>query len=312
MSKRAAIYARVSTATQAEKGYSLPTQVEACRRYAEQHSLEVVAVVYDDESGAKLERAGLSRVREMFQAGAAEALIVYQADRLNRDYVHSILLGRELKRAGVEIHYAKRGTKAGETPEEAFVDNIEAVVAEFERQRIKERTMRGRRAKAEAGKLVGNGAAPFGYEKTGERGALQLAIVEQDARTVRQIFEWYARGDGPSGPLGVRTIVAKLNELGVASPGDRCHRNKARPYGQWSFHAVYELLGNPTYSGTAYSFRQKIVDGKRIARPKDEWVGIAVPAIISQDLWDPRSSACSLGSSSRLGTPNTTTSWRAG
>ena len=40
---RAAVYTRVSTDEQG-KGYSLPTQLEACRKYAAEHGHQVVAL----------------------------------------------------------------------------------------------------------------------------------------------------------------------------------------------------------------------------------------------------------------------------
>ena len=51
MNKRAAIYARVSTDDQAERGYSLPSQVEACQKFADLHVFDVVAVYEDTISG---------------------------------------------------------------------------------------------------------------------------------------------------------------------------------------------------------------------------------------------------------------------
>ncbi len=53
MNKQAAIYARVSTADQAERGYSLPSQIEACQGFASQKGFNVAAVYQDDVSGAK-------------------------------------------------------------------------------------------------------------------------------------------------------------------------------------------------------------------------------------------------------------------
>ena len=41
--KRAVLYARVSTDDQADKGYSLPSQLDACRKYAERLGYLVVA-----------------------------------------------------------------------------------------------------------------------------------------------------------------------------------------------------------------------------------------------------------------------------
>jgi DNA invertase Pin-like site-specific DNA recombinase len=51
MKRPTVIYVRVSSANQAEKGYSLATQIEACQKYAEQNDLEVVVIESDDKSG---------------------------------------------------------------------------------------------------------------------------------------------------------------------------------------------------------------------------------------------------------------------
>ena len=64
MSKRAVIYARVSTDEQAEKGYSLPHQINECRRYAQNHGFAVAQEFIDDYSGATLERPGFSMLKE--------------------------------------------------------------------------------------------------------------------------------------------------------------------------------------------------------------------------------------------------------
>lgn len=49
---RTALYTRVSTDEQAEHGYSLQSQLEQCRRYAELHELSVTVELSDDRSGS--------------------------------------------------------------------------------------------------------------------------------------------------------------------------------------------------------------------------------------------------------------------
>jgi site-specific DNA recombinase len=58
---RAILYARVSTKAQAEEDrYSLPQQLEALRKYAEENGLEILEEVTDPGySGATLERPGM-------------------------------------------------------------------------------------------------------------------------------------------------------------------------------------------------------------------------------------------------------------
>jgi DNA invertase Pin-like site-specific DNA recombinase len=67
--KYAAIYCRVSTEDQG-KGFSIPTQVEACQRLAAREGYPIPeAYILIDEgiSGTTLDRPGLRRLRDFIQ-----------------------------------------------------------------------------------------------------------------------------------------------------------------------------------------------------------------------------------------------------
>ena len=101
--KQAAIYARVSTDDQAERGYSLPSQIEACRKFAEQKGLQVAAVYADDISGAMpiSDRPEGERLRQAIETRLIRAVIVYQVDRLSRDIVDLLTTVRDWLRTGI-------------------------------------------------------------------------------------------------------------------------------------------------------------------------------------------------------------------
>ena len=65
--KLAAIYARVSTTEQADKGYSLPTQLEACQAMAQQEGYAVpdTHVFVDDYTGTSLNRPQFTQLRDL-------------------------------------------------------------------------------------------------------------------------------------------------------------------------------------------------------------------------------------------------------
>src|SRR6266850_213039 len=101
----AAIYARVSTEDQG-KGFSIPTQIEACQKLAEREGYTVPeAYVLIDEgiSGTTMDRPGLRRLRELVQTQALAAAIVYDPDRLSRNLGHQLLLAEEFERANVQM-----------------------------------------------------------------------------------------------------------------------------------------------------------------------------------------------------------------
>ena len=74
--KIAAIYARVSTTDQADKGYSLPTQIEACLALAQQEAYTVpeTHIFVDDYTGMSLNRPQFKHVRDLVQQRLVRAV----------------------------------------------------------------------------------------------------------------------------------------------------------------------------------------------------------------------------------------------
>ena len=214
---KAAIYTRVSTDDQAHN-YSLPTQLEACRRYAAANQLEVIAEFSDTESGADHDRPGLNKLRDLIQAGAIDALVVYSVDRLARDAALYYIVKSELQKAQVALHYATKG-QISDSADGVLSDGLDVLIAQIERLRIAERLQRGKRGKIEGvggkpGQILGHGAnPPYGYTYKGRKKERQLVVVPAEAAVVRNIFTWYTQ-EG----LSVGQITDRLTEPRVPTP----------------------------------------------------------------------------------------------
>src|SRR5262245_11291533 len=161
--KLAAIYARVSTTDQADRGYSLPTQIEACQAMAHQEGYTVpdTHIFVDDYTGTTLNRPQFPQLRDLVRQRLVQAVFVYDLDRLARKLAHKLLLSEEFDQAGVALRI---GTTPQEdkTPEGQAFSNMRGVFAEYERAKILERTARGRRGRAQAGH-VPPGRRTLGY-----------------------------------------------------------------------------------------------------------------------------------------------------
>ncbi len=211
---RSVIYARVSTEEQAEN-HSLPSQIAACEQYAAQHNMPIVSVIQDVMSGAQLERPGLEKVRGLMARGEIEALIVYTSDRLTRSVAHSLLIRDELKRAHITLHCVTKGQASQDTPEGGLMETIEAAFDEYERLKIRERSMRGKRAKAEGGKHHGIGKWPlYGYRWCGVGRDRELLIDSSEAQTVRLIYTWYLE------LKSIGAVAKRLTAQRIATPTD--------------------------------------------------------------------------------------------
>ena len=189
----------------------------------------------------------------------------------------------EFEKKGIKLEFITQ--EAGNTPEDRMQFNMRRVFAEYEREKIKERTSRGRRQKAREGKVVNTVTVSYGY-----RYNKAISNLEEDPERgplIRMIFHSYAYED-----LSLIKLAEKLNRLHVPTPqgGDR-----------WRASSLCKMLRNETYIGTMYHFK-----GRRIKpeeqrqqntrmhthktssqlRPREEWIAVKVPALISPGLFE--------------------------
>jgi site-specific DNA recombinase len=283
----AAIYARVSTTEQADKGYSLPTQLEACQGLSLKHGYTVPDrhIFVDDYTGMSLNRPEFTKLRDLVAKQLVVAVLVYDLDRLSRKLAHQLLLSEEFEHAGVLLHVVTM-PEGAKTPESQLLSNVRGIIAEYERAKILERTARGRRRRAQEG-YVPSGQQPYGYlyVKHADKGA-HYEIQPEEAALVQRIFRLCV-DDG----LSAYAIAALLTREGLPTPHDQ---QRTLPARVWHHSSVVHILRNTAYVGTMYDGKKRRVAGKsnpdRKTRwqrvPREEWTAISVPAIIDPAMFE--------------------------
>jgi site-specific DNA recombinase len=278
-----AIYARVSTDAQKKDG-TIDSQIEALRDYARTHNLNIAFECFDDGySGTTLDRPGLDQLRDLAQTGTIEGVLILSPDRLSRKLPHQIVLIEEFRKRNVQLIFTNQSFE--DTPQSNFSMQIQGIVAEYERANILDRMRRGTIHAVKNGQILGNNA-PYGYRfipKT-KTTVTHWEINPEEAKTVRYIYDLYINER-----LKGTQIVKRLRNEFVTCRGT-----------QWWASAVYAILKNETYTGIAHMFRTRSVEPKKgpkvnayrkvknsskVLRPRDEWVGIPVSAIIDEPTW---------------------------
>ena len=149
MEVRAVIYVRGSTDAQEKDGTSLETQQQACIDYCDTAGWHVVESVPDTLSGYDLDRPGLERVRQLLREGAVDVVLAYALDRLSRNQNHIGILLDEVQRVGARLEFVAE--RFEDTATGRFILAARAFTAEIEREKIAERTMRGKVERARSG-----------------------------------------------------------------------------------------------------------------------------------------------------------------
>lgn len=265
---RAAIYVRVSTEEQAQHGYSLPEQKQACRKRAVELGATEIQVYADEGvSGSLLDRPGLTSLREAIRNRQVDCLIVRDPDRLARKLSHQLLITEEFEKAGVRLEFLDFDWQ--DTPEGRLFYSVRGAIAEYEREKIRERTTLGKIQKARQGGI------PLRFDIYGysyDKDTKQVSILEEEANVVKNIFAWFVGED-----MGANGIARRLNKIGVPT---------RRRRGVWHKQVIMQVLTNSAYMG-AWQYRKRIWDGKSVRgmRPEDERIAVPVPAIIDVDTW---------------------------
>src|SRR5688500_8202860 len=208
-SKRAILYARVSTEEQAKKGFSLAQQLETLREYAAREGYEVLEEVSDPgQSGASLERPGVDRIRDLVAAGGVSVVLAQDRDRFTREPAYHYFLKREFEEHGTKIRALN--DRGDESPEGELTDGILDQLAKYERAKIAERTRRGKLQKVRQGKVIATMKPPYGFRYNEARDG--LVVHEPESRVVERIFQLAAEG------YGTKAIQTRLYREGIPSP----------------------------------------------------------------------------------------------
>ncbi len=278
---RAAIYCRVSTEKQGEEGASLETQEAACKRYCADEGWEIAGLYSEQYTGSKRERPELSKLRVAVRSREVNVVVVYAVDRLSRNQTDTTILVDEMERNKVALACVSEPFEA--TTVGKMVLSVRAFAAELEREKIVERTQRGKRARVQQGKIHRHGPELYGYRRDKEAGV--RIVYEPEAAVVRQIFRWVATEHVP-----LRTVAARLNTEGTPSPAvGKLHYNDPQRIPRWGKPQIARMLSNPAYKGETIAWRwQNNKHHNSTLRSQEEWIPLpdgVTPPIVPSTLW---------------------------
>jgi site-specific DNA recombinase len=169
---------------------------------------------------------------------------------------------------------------------------IQGVISEYEREKILERSRRGKLYAAREGKVNVLGGAPFGYyyQKVTDTSDAAYLIHTEEARIVREAFYLYC------------TKQLSIGEIAREFTRKQYKTRTGRTF--WERSVIWGMLRNPAYCGQA-AFRKttRVRRNKKTKlaiestrpmrsemssssdRPKTDWITIPVPALIDERIF---------------------------
>ena len=270
---RVALYARVSTSGQAEHGYSIEAQKEAVEKECELRGWKVVDKYIDAGLSGKemTKRTELLRMLDDVRKNKFDVIMAWSQSRLSRDVRDYLEICYIAKRNNVRIVCMDCPDYDGEDGDE-LVNNIKAVINQYERESIIKHVKLGQMKRAQKG--LHNGGRALGYraETVASQDKKKLVIVESEAVIVRKIFNMFCEGKE------LLYIANSLNTEGYRT----IHGNT------FSYCSIREIIDNPIYKGYVRYGRYENWSEKR-RKGKSEYPilvkGLHDP-IVPEELWD--------------------------
>ncbi len=287
---RVAMYVRVST-TQQVQTQTIDQQIDRLRAHSHTHGWawnDAHLFRDDGYSGARLQRPGLDRLRDLVASAAVDRIVITTPDRLARKYVHQMLLLEEFEGHGCEVEFVDQ--PMSKDPNDQLLLQIRGAVAEYERTLIAERLGRGRYQKYRAGTLLPWTRPPYGYAADPDQ-PRAIAGVRLDVAAAALVGEIFATYLEPGHSLS--SIGKRLMALQVPAPSGGS---------RWTHASLRRILTNPVYTGVVYAGRSRVrpVSKRRspltpvgqrqnglVPTPPEEWIVVGhIPAIIAQEQFD--------------------------
>lgn len=227
--KTGVIYARYSKGPR-QTDQSIEGQVTDCTAYAAANGIDLIGTYADRHiSGKSVEgRDEFQRMMLDAEAHKFDCIIVWKIDRFGRNRQDIAINKMRLKRAGVELLYAKEAVPDG--PEGIILESLLEGLAEYYSADLRQKVKRGIRESTKKGRYPG-GRAPLGFALDENR---HVIVDEKTAPAIRRAFEMHI--DGATMP----EILEMMNHAGVESLYNRKPVTKS---------VMHRILRNPRYCG---------------------------------------------------------------
>ena len=277
----AAVYSRKSNTDErsAGDGASVERQIEHATAFARAKlgATVVEQFTYADRaiSGAEFERReGLQRLLKDIKRKPFDYLIISEPSRLGREKIETAYVLKQITDAGVKVYgYLDGRELTMGSSSEKLMFSVQAMAAEAERERGRQRTRDALIRKAKSGHFTGQKTYGYTTERVGEH--TERRVDPEQATIVRKIFQMASEGHGDL------RIANALRAEGAPAPRQA-----------WSKEVVRNVLKNELYVGRVTFGRSRSVDkggrvgGREKVAPAD-WVRVDVPAlrIIDEALW---------------------------
>jgi len=272
MSKiKAALYLRVSTEEQKREGFSLAAQEEILKGYCESKGFQIYDI-YDDGgySGKDFNRPRMQQLLRDLRDDRFDIVLAVAVDRISRNNLDVLtFVEKELHPRGKKLLISTCDIDSSTETGKMFISLL-GTFAEYERRLIISRVKKGMDKRASEGKW--NGGMMLGYDSIEGK----LVVNDEEAETVKEIFELRASGKG------YKSIAGILNAKGKKTKGA-----DGKPSGSFSVNAVKTILENEKYTGHMTWGKLRDWNSKR-RKGKTEPTKIenTHEAIIDKKLWD--------------------------
>lgn len=240
---RAVLYIRLYSGDRAQKDVAVLDQRAQLEDYCARHGWRVVGEYVDTDGAVPGNRPVFDQMINDLTSGAprCDRVVIHSHSRFARDEIEAKLSMHALREGGIEVTSITQEVSRDEMGDLLrrlrmhFKENASAMTSECLR--------RAYRNNAQQGFWYG-GPAPYGFRtyvasEPGEAVKKKLKLVPVEADVVRKMFDLLEHGDGPSGPMGVKSITAWLNGNGY-----RTRRGK-----NWTIGMVQRLLTNSAVKG---------------------------------------------------------------
>lgn len=265
MPKIQALYSRVSTDMQRDKGLSVPRQMEWLEEEAKKHGFTQFKHFSDNGySAATPNRPAYKDLLSDIENELIDAVVVYKFDRLARNVQDLLSFVDLLNKHGVKFISISENLDTT-SPTGRLILTVLGSLAEWERSITVERVKDVMYDKANKGHFCG-GQPAYGYNVKDKH----LVINEAEAKIVKKIFERFEEF------LSFRKVVIWLNDKGYLTKRGQ----------SWPTATVKRILSNHVYKG--YYTYGKRAGGSKVYLPQNSWVIVKgnVEPIITEKQFD--------------------------